>query len=710
MNRKWFFVPLLCLSLLGALVFGVSASADEALTVRVGAYENEPKIFTDETGKVSGFWPDIIEYVAAEEGWQIEYVPGTWTECLERLEAGEIDIMPDVAYTEERGELYAFAGEMSYVSWSRVYAREGADIQSILDLAGKRVAVLEGSVNVEGVGGIKELVRSFDIDCTFIELDSYIQVFELVESGEADAGVASKDFAYRHQEEFDLAKTGIVFQAVPLYFAFPKGADLTPYFIERIDALMKELKADEGSIYYQALERWLGAQLVEKTVVPGWVKWVLIGIGAAVLVLVGGNRLLRSQVKARTKELTEEISERRQAQEALAESEYKYRLLVGNVPNGVSIVQDGKIKFANRQVEKITGYSLEELQAMDPFDIVHPKDRVVLQDYNIRRMKGEPVPDVYSLRIIHKDGSTRWLGRRVTPVTWDGKPAVLVMDGDITERRQTEITLSESEERCKAIFEAATDGILLADVAGKRFHDGNEAICRMTGYSLAELKNLGVMNLHPKEDVPRILKDFENQARGIYSLVLDIPVKRKDGSVFYADINTAPVSFGGKTYLMGMFRDATERRKLEAVVRASRERLQLMFQSVSEGIVCSDLEGKIGDTNKVALRMFGYDRKEDAIGRSLFDFIVVTDHDRVRENMQKMLKTGLSRDIEYTFLRKDGSEFPGELSASVLKDTDGSPIGLVAVVSDITERKKMQEQLILTDRLASIGEVSSGIA
>jgi ABC-type amino acid transport substrate-binding protein len=77
-----------------------------------------------------------------------------------------------------------FSGEILYVSWSRVYAKEEADIESILDLQGKTVAVMAGSVNFEGPGGIKELARKFDVNCTFREVDSYHRVFELVESGE----------------------------------------------------------------------------------------------------------------------------------------------------------------------------------------------------------------------------------------------------------------------------------------------------------------------------------------------------------------------------------------------------------------------------------------------------------------------------------------------------------------------------------------------
>jgi len=326
---------LLCLILLCSLSFCIPVSADDAITIRAGLYENQPKIFTDEKGNASGFWPDIVKYIALEEGWNIKYVRGTWAQCLERLEKGEIDVMPDVAYTDERNKLYDFSNQTVYVSWSRVYTREGSDIESILDLEGKSIAVLQGSVNVEGWEGIKELVSKFGISCNFIELDSYTKVFELVESGEADVGVASKDFGNQHEAEFDLMETAIIFQPSPLYFAFPKKSNLTPYLTERIDYHMKELKEQEGSIYYQSLEKWLGAKPIERPVIPIWVKWALIGIGGLALLLAGGSYVLRSQVKSRTKELVEEIDERKRAEGALRDSEVKYRTLLENLPHRI---------------------------------------------------------------------------------------------------------------------------------------------------------------------------------------------------------------------------------------------------------------------------------------------------------------------------------------------------------------------------------------
>jgi len=315
----------LSLILVFSLVIGSSVvAADDLKVVRVGIYENQPKIFTDSDGKVSGFWPDIIEYIASEEGWTIEYKHGTWSDCLKMLENNEIDVMPDVAYTEERNNKYAFSHEAVYTSWSRVYTRKGVDINSILDLEGKNIAVLQGSINVEGSDGIKEIIKSYNINCTYTEVDSYTRVFELVERGEADAGVTSKDFGYQHETSYAVVKTPIMFQPAILYFALTKDSSSTPSLIDRIDYRMNVLKQDNNSVYYRSLDKWLAVKGTEKPVLPGWVIWTLASVGGLVLLFAGGSLFLRSQVNTRTKELTDEIAVRRRAEEQLAK--YRYRL------------------------------------------------------------------------------------------------------------------------------------------------------------------------------------------------------------------------------------------------------------------------------------------------------------------------------------------------------------------------------------------------
>ncbi len=283
----------------------------------MGVYENPPKIFTDNKGNALGFWPDIIEYIALQEGWQIEWVWCIWSQCMEKLENNEIDIMPDVGFTEARSKKYAFSQEIVLVSWSRIYTGKGANIETILDLEGKKIGALVGSFNLHGPGGIKELTGKFDLDCTFVEMNNYTEVFEALEKGEIDAGVTNKDFGNKHEKNFDIERTPIIFQPAHMQFAFPKNSNLTPHLLERVDYHMKELKKSKDSIYYQSLEKWLAEKISEKEVIPGWVNWLLIGAGGIGLLLVGGNFILRSQVKSKTKELRQDIAKRKKTEEKL---------------------------------------------------------------------------------------------------------------------------------------------------------------------------------------------------------------------------------------------------------------------------------------------------------------------------------------------------------------------------------------------------------
>jgi diguanylate cyclase (GGDEF)-like protein/PAS domain S-box-containing protein len=136
-----------------------------------------------------------------------------------------------------------------------------------------------------------------------------------------------------------------------------------------------------------------------------------------------------------------------------------------------------------------------------------------------------------------------------------------------TKRKRAERALAESEERLNAIFAAAADGIALVEVETKKFRVVNASFCRMLGYSEKEMLNLSVPDIHPKEDVPQVVREFEQRTKP----VVEFPVKRKDGSVFFAQLNTSPVTLGGTPCLMGIFRDITERRASEDALNQAQE-------------------------------------------------------------------------------------------------------------------------------------------
>lgn len=138
---------------------------------------------------------------------------------------------------------------------------------------------------------------------------------------------------------------------------------------------------------------------------------------------------------------------------------------------------------------------------------------------------------------------------------------------------ETGARVRKSEELFRNIFDHARDGILLADEKTKKFHTGNRTACKMLGYSLEDLKNLSIPDIHPDKDIPYIMERLERVSRRELTLLKNIPVKRKDGTIFFADINPSVITLEGKNYLMGIFRDITERKAAEEKNRKHLEQI-----------------------------------------------------------------------------------------------------------------------------------------
>ena len=136
------------------------------------------------------------------------------------------------------------------------------------------------------------------------------------------------------------------------------------------------------------------------------------------------------------------------------------------------------------------------------------------------------------------------------------------------EPKRSDEELKVFERRFGKILDSVTEAMLLLDVENKRIVAGNKVICQMLGRNPKEFKNLGVMNIHPQKDLDYIMEQFEKQARGELALAKDVPVKRKDGSVLYADIDSLPVTLAGKAYLMSVFRE-THPRKAKSIMQQS---------------------------------------------------------------------------------------------------------------------------------------------
>jgi ABC-type amino acid transport substrate-binding protein len=174
----------------------ISVSAET--TIKVGVYQNRPLLFKDNDGEIKGIFPDILAYIANEEDWNIEYVSGSWSECLQNLKSADIDILGPIAYSQERKKDYDFTYENALTNWGQIYVNTDSKIESILDLKGRKIAVLQNDVYFLN---LKSLVKQFGINCRFIEAFEYDDVLKLVEIGKCDAGLVN--YLYGHQFERD---------------------------------------------------------------------------------------------------------------------------------------------------------------------------------------------------------------------------------------------------------------------------------------------------------------------------------------------------------------------------------------------------------------------------------------------------------------------------------------------------------------------------
>lgn len=277
------------------MIGGFSAIA-AAETVKIGVYENAPKIFTDASGRPSGIFIDIIKHIAERQDWHLEYIHGGWGEGLDRLTRGEIDIMPDVAYTAQRELLFDFHQEPVLSDWFQIYARKNSGVKSVMDLDGKRIVVLERSVQQTA---FEQMVDGFGLNMTISSLPDYKTVFQQVADGKADAAVTNRFHGVVHAGAAGLEDTAIIFNPTKLFFAAPSGQNKS--LLSAIDAHLVQLKNNSDSVYYQTLKRWTSEEV--PFTLPGWIAPVGLAVGIALLASLLGSFALKRQVDARTRDL-----------------------------------------------------------------------------------------------------------------------------------------------------------------------------------------------------------------------------------------------------------------------------------------------------------------------------------------------------------------------------------------------------------------------
>lgn len=451
------------------------------------------------------------------------------------------------------------------------------------------------------------------------------------------------------------------------------------------------------------------------------------------LVLLGAKRAREyaaAQSAARNR-LEEEITERERADEALRESEEKWRSLVENAPDIIMTVErDGTIGFVNRIVPSITA-TVEETVGTSVYDYTPAEDHGKIVEA-IEEVFETGCTTGYETSVAESTGATSWYSARVGPIKRDGKVvAVTLVATDVTEHKRAEKALKESEERYRALFQGAAEGIIVADVETKRFKYANPALCEMLGYSKEELEQMGVSDVHPKEVLEYVVSEFEAQARGEKALSPAVPCLQKNGTIIYADIDTARVLIDARECNVGFFtnvterkraeealqkahdeleirvqqrtaelgnaveqlqREVVERRETEKLLRESEERYRAIFEQAADSIVLFDAEtGEMVEFNDKTCQTLGYSREEFR-KLKIPAFEVSESAKDVARHIKKIVK-GDSDAFESRHRTKDGRILDILVSARAINV--GGRKFIQGIWRDITERKRAEERLLV---------------
>lgn len=361
-----------------------------------------------------------------------------------------------------------------------------------------------------------------------------------------------------------------------------------------------------------------------------------------------------------------DITGRKKAEEDLKNSAREWNVTFDAMGNAVFLVnREGKILRCNRAMSSVLGKSFREIVGHPCWEVIHGisesrKECLLKQmQKSCRREKGTLEIDERFFEVV-VDPLLDQAGSLIG--------AVHIMT-DMTERRQTQQEIESlsrfPSENPNPVLRINTEGeILYANRAGRKVFKAQ------VGKKISD----------------RYLPVLKKAA----SFKKEISLEEKIGRQYFSSAIRLIPEAG---YFNMYSRNITKRKKSEEALRESENKLRNILASSPDAITVTNLGGNIIECNQATLDLHGFSSKEEFIGKNAFDLLAPKDRQRALQNAEKTLKEGFIKNVGYTFLTKEGSEFPGELSASVMRDAAGKPVSLVAITKDTTERKKAQKKI-----------------
>jgi len=394
-----------------------------------------------------------------------------------------------------------------------------------------------------------------------------------------------------------------------------------------------------------------------------------------------GGRLLETTL------VIEDVTERKEAEQKLWESEERLRILTEAAFEGIAINENGKILDANRAYADMFGYEVPEVRGMPVLELHPPQTRDKVWQ-KISSGYDEP----YETKGLRKDGTTFDVEIRGKTILYEDRFVRVTAIRDITERKRAEEKLKESEERYRAVMEQSTESIWLFDPNTKQVLEPNTSFQRLLGYTAEELRNMTNYDFvaHSDEDIDETVRQ---KVRKEDSSPRERKYRRKDGTLLDVEVNGTLISYQGKEVVCSVARDLTERKETEARLRESEERFRSAFEDAPVGAAIVDLDRRYLQVNRALCEMLGYS-EEELVGKTSPEVTHPEDLKASADRARRVLEEGDGNYVlEKRYVHADGHVVWALSGISLVRDAHGNPDHFVSLFQDVTERKALEERL-----------------
>ncbi|UCD10184.1 MAG: PAS domain S-box protein [Dehalococcoidales bacterium] len=397
-----------------------------------------------------------------------------------------------------------------------------------------------------------------------------------------------------------------------------------------------------------------------------------------------------------------DITERRQAEEALINEATRRRILQDQSKDGIVVLdQNGKVVESNQRFAEMLGYPNDEMTQLTVFDweyLFSPQQTLKM----IRHVNEKGVH--FETKHRRKDGVTYDVELSTNAATFGGQKLIFCVCRDITDRKRAEEALSRSEENFRNSFDISPLPILINKGRGEIIY-ANQAMLNLCGYKdLNELKNTHITDRHPAEYVDVIQERWRKWELGEEVDNLEGQttfIFRADGEIRHVEIISHSIVWDGEPVNQVIYRDITDRWLGEKALRESEKKYRELADCIPQMILETDEKGNYTIANRQSFIMTGYTQDDLERGVNFTQLLVPDDRERAKENFQRLLNGEETGGTEYTVLRKDGTTFP-VIAYSTAIIRDGERVGLRAVVIDITERKQAENEKELSLKIQQL--------